>query len=307
MSQKMSGLKDIFEVVLKRDLTELKKMLRKNVNINLSDKNGRSVLFYANVEQCRLLLSAGANINHIDFKGKNALFYPEFLEKEERQEKTKLLIESGINANIKDMNGNNLYEYCENTEMAQYFIEKGIDYHNINNQGENILWYFAKKMSHNYKSVDLLKFFLEKELNPQILNKWGENILFKVTDVDKFLLLKEYQIDINLISHKNESILTQNPRVIDEEYALYLIESGIKTDHVNSEGFGVIEFFCNDPYVLSALLKSGYTPVQFPSEYYEDTSFPGFIEDLRMKMIREDRERLKEIIGQVDNKNILRI
>lgn len=75
MQQKKLHFSNIFEALETNSLAVLKKAIQNGIDINQPDKNGNHALFFADIEQCRLLIAAGADINYLDSEGRNALFY----------------------------------------------------------------------------------------------------------------------------------------------------------------------------------------------------------------------------------------
>lgn len=82
------------------NIKSLKILLDKGFNINQTDFNGRTPIFYCrNKIQFMLLLAMGANINHTDKKGKNILFYPN------EKDIVELILKLNINIKTKDSSG----------------------------------------------------------------------------------------------------------------------------------------------------------------------------------------------------------
>jgi hypothetical protein len=67
-------------------------IIKKNINLNQTNKDGRTALFYSDYETSKLLIESGIRVNQTDKNGENALFFSD-------HEKRKLLIESGIRVN----------------------------------------------------------------------------------------------------------------------------------------------------------------------------------------------------------------
>jgi len=104
---------ELHKAVAANDVTKVKKILNKGVDIDVKDKLGRTPLHYAAikgyVEVANLLLDNGANINATDRLQKwTPLFYAVFME---QPEMIKLLIERGADKTIKDKDGRTAEEY----------------------------------------------------------------------------------------------------------------------------------------------------------------------------------------------------
>lgn len=151
-------------------------------------------------------------------------------------------------------------------------------------------------------------YFLEKGLDPHINNMNGENILFAINEKSKFDVLAQYDVDINLINVNNENILNKNLRILDRDFAIFLIEKGVRTDIINRHGLGVIAIYCQEPLVLLKLLEvDNYTPVQFSKTYYEDCVCSELIEDLRLKSVAKEQELLRNITKVSSSKKATRL
>lgn len=334
MQQKKSHFSNVFEALETNNLSVLRKALQNGIDINKPDKNGNHALFFADIEQCRLLIAAGADINYLDSEGRNALFYCDSISEslmlsdsyneksdeeranfivEQAKSKLRFLTESGMNIHQKDIYGNNLYKKCCDMEMVNFLLSHNVDYTGLNNNRESILWYFAgvnavDRMLHSEKSLECLVYFLEKGLDPHMTNMNGENILFAINEKSKFDVLAQYDVDINLINVNNENILNKNLRILDSDFAIFLIEKGVRTDIINRHGLGVIAIYCQEPLVLLKLLEvDNYTPVQFSKTYYEDCVCSELIEDLRLKSVAKEQELLRNITKVSSSKKATRL
>lgn len=126
------------------------------------NNRNQTALFGSCAEKTELLLRYGANINHLDLYNENALFMTQ------KMDVVDLLLEKGINYNVLNKeNGTLLFSadkqkaekilkyadieinhrnYCgdnallyQDLESLIYYISKGMDVHNINNKGDNLL------------------------------------------------------------------------------------------------------------------------------------------------------------------------
>lgn len=89
------------------------------VDVNYSDSEGCTALFYANTNDDILtLIEKGVNVNHINNMGENPLFSAEF-------NKSKILLEHGIDINQLDLKGMNALAYAQ-LDVAELLINSGI-------------------------------------------------------------------------------------------------------------------------------------------------------------------------------------
>lgn len=139
-------------------------LLSNGFTLPLDSVNNRNqtALFGGCVEKTEILLSYGANINHLDLYNENALFTTQkmdvidlllekgidctVLNKEkstllfsaDKKKSEKILKHADIEINHRNQYGDNALLY-QDMESLIYYISKGMDIHNINNKGDNIL------------------------------------------------------------------------------------------------------------------------------------------------------------------------
>lgn len=126
------------------------------------NNRNQTALFGSCAEKTELLLRYGANINHLDLYNENALFMTQkmdvvdlLLEKSidctvlnkekstllfsaDKKKAEKLLKHADIEINHRNEYGDNALLY-QDLESLIYYISKGMDIHNINNKGDNLL------------------------------------------------------------------------------------------------------------------------------------------------------------------------
>jgi len=130
-------------------------------NLNMEDKNGNNVLFYA-IGKSKFYISylRNANINHINHDGETVLHYcskNKSYDKDsiKNQIKTFFKIFENIDLNIPDKNGKTLAMcFIENqqTDIIGYILEymnyteKNLAFNYVNEHGESVLSFLIKKM-----------------------------------------------------------------------------------------------------------------------------------------------------------------
>lgn len=167
-----------------------KYLVKAGINVNQRDANGQTALWDAFDLQIDYLLNAGIDINAKDKNGRNVLFSLDAFD----VDKLECFINAGINIKTIDKDGNNAlfnakidpnknyfrdgcvlfsYKYTEeeykNDTITHKLIEEGINIHQINNNGENALFW------QNYNGI---KELLEQGVSPNVLNKKDEYPLF---------------------------------------------------------------------------------------------------------------------------------
>lgn len=130
-----------------------------------------------------------------------------------------ILFKHHVNQNILFL-GNPIFFQIETTEMAQLFIDHGVNIHARDNNDKHVLWYLIK---HNHSS-ELMQLYLKHGVNPKILcpqnndcllHELSQSLYFlrnKDDNVENFLktakLLLNVMIDmINTLNKKNKTPL----------------------------------------------------------------------------------------------------
>jgi ankyrin repeat protein len=90
----------VFPLALAGSVEVAKALIENGADVNLTNKNGETAIFYnKNIDVIKLLISKGANINHLNNNGETALF------KTSDIEMIKALIRLGCSPFIKNNNG----------------------------------------------------------------------------------------------------------------------------------------------------------------------------------------------------------
>ena len=120
-----------------RDDTLLRTWLAKGGNVNETDKNGRTPLFYVrNAKEARILIAAGADVNAKDKEGKTPLHYissrgydDTYLYRDNYSNTSiqiiKTLIKYGANVNALDKDGRTPIFYSDNKPTTNILLELG--------------------------------------------------------------------------------------------------------------------------------------------------------------------------------------
>lgn len=133
-----------------------------SLSVDTVNNRNQTALFGCCAEKTELLLNYGANINHLDLYNENALFTTQ------KMDVVDLLLKNGVNCNVLNKESSTLLfsadkqkaekilkyadieinhrNYCgdnallyQDLESLIYYISKGMDIHNINNKGDNLL------------------------------------------------------------------------------------------------------------------------------------------------------------------------
>lgn len=228
-------------------------LVKNGINFTDIDKYGQNVLCKTKIDTLKYLISLGANINNVSNDGKNLLFFND-------RDCLEHLISLGLDSNITDFNGNNILYYCSSDSKDYIINNLKIDPFHINNDGENLLF-----NSH----LENIEGFIKIGLYPYKINNYGNSLLCKNSNnvhywVNHFNFKEniprknlindcfstesfDFENNIRLIEYvvkdeKNLNILdvkTKNNLLLyhisNPEITKFLINKGIKLDHINSQ------------------------------------------------------------------------
>lgn len=134
--------KEFFDSVFRGDLSEVKTILDKGVDVNSVDADSRTALIHASIDKkidlAKALIGWGANINVKDFQDMTALH---FAAQNYDLAMCKLLVENGAEVDAQDDNGNTPlwraeFESSGSTELQELMLKNGANddlknYHDV--------------------------------------------------------------------------------------------------------------------------------------------------------------------------------
>lgn len=197
------------------------KFLASNLDLNTTDEQGKTPLFYLvkngalNTDSFTYVISMGADINHVDNDGNTILLalIKEITELEESEENHKehidnlvnmipWLIEENLDYNLANADGDNPLMYAtqkKNLKVVSKLLEFEVDPNYINDRGETPLAFAAMQ---GKSSIDMVSLLLDYGARPNIENENGKTIIEKLIDAELFLrnnkkLKMKYRQEIN--------------------------------------------------------------------------------------------------------------
>lgn len=276
------------------------------VDVNETNEYGSNALITDDLEKIKWLIKQGININ-------NQPAFPAVFEHEDNPEIQKYLIENGadintgdnyglitfvkdiniikllidkdIDINRKDYEGNN-YLYGANMEKTEVLIKAGIDIHNVNNNGDTILFNITNE------TVDL---FLNK-VNINHCNNYGRNAAFYSNDNNALKKLIEAGLDMNKPDNDGRYcfFFCSYPDIL--KTMLYHCDDINKKDN---DGNNVLFYYGEhtDKELVDILLINGVDTKIYSDKQLEE-HFDDVIRDkiLLHRKIQEEKEKIKEVI-----------
>jgi len=215
-------------------------LLRKGVNVNIRDDEGRTPLFnaasfgnYGGMDKCemiKLLISHGADVNARDNLGKTPL-YEACEEDSEFYGTVKLLISNGADVNKSDDNGNAPLHVARSARIADLLIRKGADVNALTTEGQSPL--------HFATNDECIRLLIASGSDVNIKDKSCETPLFNAVNkgLDKGALITLLKgADADAMNRYGETPLFNAVRESRDEAARLLLSKGADVDATNPFG-----------------------------------------------------------------------
>lgn len=207
---------------------------KKNLDINYYISLKKNVLHYCDEELFEKYLKLGADPNISDILGNTMLFHAGL-------KASKILLKYGANPNATNILGETPL-FKANLKKTKLLLDNGADINFLNNNLKNAL----------FKSPYLKsKYLIEKGINLQQIDVLRKNALFYTEHFDKFKLLVNSGIDVNLINKNGENILF----CVDYKKKKFLLENGMNPNILDEKGNSIL--FYSDLKTTKLFLKHG--------------------------------------------------
>lgn len=264
----------VYALLEKVDNATIKHLLSKKGNgVNKRTHDGRTYIFWAaykdNLEMMQYLVSKGAKTDLIDSHGYTVLNFAAAT----GQQNTKLYdlcISYGANpVTEKNHDGANalllVAPFLKDDTLINYFVDKGVDIHTTDNQGNGLFNYAAKK-----GNIEILNMLIKKGVPYKTLNKEGGNAFIfasqgtrnstNTLETYKYLETLGIQPDIttdegftplHALAYKNT----------DLDIFSYFIKKGVDVNQQDGNG--------NTPF-SNAAYRNDITSVKFLAKHVKD-------------------------------------
>ncbi len=258
----------------------LELLLRHGADANLRDEDGKTPLFYANVEEASLLLDHGAALQVTDDLGESVLF------RANSAELAIFYMNAGIDLSILNAEGKTALESlaefkykasewkqivykwiekggrckfkcfsllfgCSDVTTARYLLDCGADPLARNSRGETVLFDVA--------DIELCEYYIHLGVDVNALDNLGRNALFTCKHKAIASMLIEHGCNPKQRAYNGETPIFRHWTCDHEdEDALfeYLLDH-VDLEAVNAEGQTALLYFTRDHKRLLALLKRG--------------------------------------------------
>ena len=224
--------KELFNLIKNNKYNEFKKLLNKDIDINLQDEFKNTLIHYAIIynqeEIIKLLLSYQCNIDYIDIDGFTILYYPI---KYGYNNILKIILENSKHIigfpiyNIKDKNMNTALHYAviyNNSDSLNILLDIDSNINNINNEGNTSL--HLAVYNNNINIINLL--LKNKDIDVNLLNNQGLSVLHiaiikRYIDILK-IFIYDKRFNINIVELKYN--MTPLMYLLDINYLNIIIE-----------------------------------------------------------------------------------
>ena len=224
--------KQLFEVKIDKDIVvsmmvynsefdNLEKYLNDGGNINILDKQNKSLLhiaaIYNNIEMCKFLIK-----HNIDM--------------------SKTCLSSILISDRDD----------EHYDVIKYLLNVGFD---INNK---CISYYSPVLCYTSKSPKTTQLLIDYGVNIDDVDEWKQTgLMWAIRDnrLDVIKILVESGANINHLDHNKKNCLFKIKRGTDVELIEYLIESGVDYTHVDLSGEDFFDYLMDIGLVYDELEK----------------------------------------------------
>ncbi|ECF5413983.1 ankyrin repeat domain-containing protein [Salmonella enterica] len=220
---------------------ELKKLLKKEVDINTLNSSSQNALFHCEYpELMKAMINAGININQTDTFNRNALFYASC------PETMNIVIENGIDINHTDTLGRNALFYTNEAECARLLVKNGININHTDPENKNALFFAARE--------SLARELIDSGIDINHIDNYGRNALFYTCEPDVVRQLIQRGINVNvrdIYGHNSVNITVVTPELLNAYFA-----AGLDPDIQDYYGNSMI-FYPYKKSITDILIKNG--------------------------------------------------
>lgn len=219
------------------DLQQLRTMIEARADLNQTTNKNMAPLHCTikagKYEATKLLLESGADANLLgnDFIPRTPLMFAASMGD---MNTVKLLLEHGADPHVLiDTRNNILYYAKEHLDMFDFFVKKGVDYNNLNNQFDGSLLSIAAGMKKDYApdpdADKLVRYLLDLGMPANGLAEEEKVPIVNAARASNLAVIK------TLIAHKadpdksdkyNETALVEAVRKTDPDIVCFLLENG---------------------------------------------------------------------------------
>lgn len=258
----------IFWAAYKGNLELVKYLIDNNARLDLKDSHNFSPLTFAaatgqtNMKIYDIFIENGINIKtDLDEKGANALLLLVPYLKDFKI--IDYFISKGLSLKNIDNQGNGVFNYTAkkgNKEMLELLLKKGVSYKELNKNGGNAI--LLASINSKNSTLAFFKYLENLGINPNITNNEGRNPIHNLAYKNKNLNIFEYFIekgvDVNQIDNTGETALLKATSNNSLEVIQLLASKTKNINHTNKDGKSALtNAIRNNLKIIIFLLKKG--------------------------------------------------
>ncbi|GGD04897.1 ankyrin repeat domain-containing protein [Hyunsoonleella pacifica] len=199
----------VFWAAYKDNIEMMQYLVDKGAKMDIIDSHGYSVLNFAavtgqrNTQLYDFCITHGANVlSEKNNDGANALLLVAPALKDDVL--IDYFVSKGINLHSVDNNGNGIFNYAAkkgNIDLLNLLIKRGVAYKSLNTVGGNAFMFAAKGTRHHKNTLKTYKYLESLGLEPNIITNEGftplHALAYKNKDLDIFKYFIEKGVDVN--------------------------------------------------------------------------------------------------------------
>ena len=235
------------------NLELMKMLIEKGSKTDIIDDHGNNLMTFAagagqqNPELYDLLLANGASIEDANRSGANALLLlaPSLKNKKMIQ----YFQQKGLDIHTKDNTGNGLFNYAArsgNMEMMRAFVEMGLDYKNLNDEGGNAMMFASSGSRGRSNPLSVYQYLEELGIEPNVKTKQGltplHNLAYRTIDPKIFDYFIEKGVDVNQEEGGGNTAFINAIRGQNLEIAKKLAPMIKDINHTNESGYSALTY-----------------------------------------------------------------
>ncbi|WP_299439741.1 ankyrin repeat domain-containing protein [uncultured Aquimarina sp.] len=238
----------IFWAIYRDNLEMMKHLLEKGATTDIIDSHGYSLLNFAavtgqqNVKLYDFCIANGADLlTEKNNDGANALLLvAPFLENDKLID---YFVDRGIDLHCIDTNGNGIFNYAAkkgNKEILNQLIKKGVAYKNLNSEGGNAFVFASQGTRNSANNLEVYKYFEGIGIQPNVVTDKGINALHALAFKNKERAIFDYFIqkgvDVNQPNSKGDTPFANAASRNDMQRISHLITYVKDIDQANKSG-----------------------------------------------------------------------
>jgi len=265
-------------------------------DVNAKDSNGETLLMffaaYGSDDEVKYLLAQGADVNATDKQGQSALFYALFCGAEGCIfDKVKTLVEAGANVNAKNVKGDSVLRVAlgSSEEIEEYLKSKGaLDSKSFDESINNLSEQEISRIA-NPRLVEVVRTY-----NGKVGIKCIAELL-QSDNIDE-VLKEEQEVSKDIYAYEGQSALLLAAKFGYDELVAILLELGANSNVIGYYTTPLLEAATNNYYHISKLLLEHGADVNLRAQDNGTTPIIALVEgeSKGLLSIKDEKERTKE-------------